>query len=226
MLHQERVQRDPVPGRDRPPQLRLGLLRALGADQPEPVRDPVDVGVDRDRRDPVAEDQDAVRGLRSDPGKARERREVARHRPLEPRQDLRRAAADRARLRAVESRAPDQRLDLLDRRGGERLGGTEPREKGGARDVGRLVPGALGEDRPDQDLERVLGVVPEIGDPPVAGAVVPAEPVEDRGPREPRGRHGRPAPIGSPGPARPGSERSGSSRSAPGVRARRTSPTR
>lgn len=96
-------------------------------------------------------------------------------------------------------------------------------EELGARPVGRRIAGPLGEDRPDKDLERVLGVVSKIGDPPVAPAVERAQPVEDRLPWERiRCGHSRP-PEG--GGVDPGSERSGSS-SPPGSSARRSSPIR
>lgn len=52
---------------------RLRLFRRPGADHTEAVRDAVDVRVHRDRGDPVAEDEHAIRGLRSD---AREREQL------------------------------------------------------------------------------------------------------------------------------------------------------
>jgi hypothetical protein len=67
VLDEERVHRDPEALVDALAERRLGLLRALGPDDAETVRDPMDVGVDRDRGDTVPEDKDAVRGLRADP---------------------------------------------------------------------------------------------------------------------------------------------------------------
>lgn len=222
MLHEQRVEGDPVLPREDLAQPRLGLLGRPGANDTEAIRDPVDVGVDRDRGNAVAEDEHAVRRLRPDRRERRQRFEGARHDPAEPGEDLPRARPDRTGLGVVEPRSPDQRLDRPGGGAGEggRVGkaGEEPR----AGRVGRLVPGPLGEDRPDQHLERILGVVPEVRGPPVPREVQLREPVEDRFPvgggelaqrDRPRaaGRGGLSvAASGGRGPT-PGSERSGSS---------------
>jgi hypothetical protein len=195
VLDEERVERDPEPRVDGGSQSVLGLLGGAGAHDPEPVRDPVDVGVDGHGRDPVAEDEDAVRGLRADPGEARERLKVPRHLPPEPVEESLRAAADPLALRTVEADGPDQALDLLAVGPCERPRVREPLEQPCARDVRLLVPRALGEDRADQHLERVLGVVPEVRTPPVPGAVELGEPVEGGLPREA---------VGGPSPAHSG----------------------
>ena len=180
MLDEERVERDPVAFRDDLPEANLGLLGRAGPDDPESVRDAVDMRVDGDRRDPVAENEDAVRGLGSH---ARERSELVErpgHGPAEPVDDLASALADHARLDVVEAGRPDQRLDLAGPRGGEarrvRVAGEEAR----AREIGVLVARTLGEDRSDQDLERVLRVVPKVGSPPIAPTVERGEPIEER----------------------------------------------
>jgi hypothetical protein len=68
VLDEERIDRDPVARIDRLAESRFGLFGSPGPDDAETVRDAVHVGVDRDRRDPVAEDEDAVRGLGADTG--------------------------------------------------------------------------------------------------------------------------------------------------------------
>jgi len=200
VLDQQRVERDPVlPGEDLP-QAFLRLLGGAGAHDPEAVRDPVHVGVDGDRRDPVAEDQDAVRGLRADPGERRELVEVLRDHARKSSEDLGGARADRPRLGVVEARSPNERLDGPGGRCRETHGVRVPGEQARARGIGRLVPGALGEDRPDEHLERVLRVVPEVRRPPVPGVIERREPVEDGHPIE-RGpvRHRFRLPVGRAG---------------------------
>ena len=233
MLDEQRIEGDPVlPGDDLPESL-LGLLGGPGSDDAEPVRDPMDVGVDGDRGDPVTEDENAVRGLRADAGQRRELGVRVRHATAESAEEFGGAGADHARLGMVETGFSDQRLDRGRPGPGEgrgvRVAGEQPR----ARDVGRRVPRPLREDRPDQHLERVLGVVAEVRRSPVAGPVEGREPVEDRLPVERRGlghgrfRRARGAGRGSSSGGRPpvpGSERSGSSL-APCV-ARRSSPIR
>ncbi len=232
MLDEQRVERDPVPRRDDRPQALLGRLRAGGPHDAEPVGDPVHVGVDRDRRDPVAEDEHAVRGLRPDAAEPDEL--VVRPRDLAavPLEDRPRDVADHAALRPVE---PDRTQD----RAQVPLGGVgeAPRvgiagEQIGRGAVGVGVPGPLREDRADQHLERVLGVVAEVRPAPVPRAVERRQPVEQELPVEPgRGRlrrgHRRFRPgaglAGTGGGPWPGSLRSGSSVASG---SRRSSPTR
>lgn len=235
MLHEERVERDPVARVDRLAQSGLRFLGRPRSDDTEPVRDAVDVGVDRYAGDPVAKHENAVGGLRAD---ARERLELgdrAGDLPAEPLEQFAGALPDRARFRAVESDRPDERLDLRGPGRGERPHIREPGEQRRGRDVGLFVPGPLGEDRADEDLERVGRVVAEVGSSPVARAVERGEAVEDRlpvGRREGPGGHalspfrwrsvvGAAAEWGG-GPS-PGSERSGSST---GASERRSSPMR
>ena len=218
MLDQERVHRDPEAGVDPCPQARLGLLRGPALDDAEPVGDPVDVGVDRDRRDPVAEHQHAVRGLRPDAGERHELFERAGHGARVPGEDLPGAGADGPSLRPVEPYGPDEALELPRVRPREARRVREPREQTRAGNVGRLVPRPLGEDRADQHLERVLRVVAQIGSTPIPGPVERGEPVEQCLPVENGGRRGsahvvsprRPG-VGSGTGVRPGSLRSGSS---------------
>jgi hypothetical protein len=188
VLHQEGVERDPVPlGYDLSKPF-LRLLRGPGAHDAEPVRDPVDVGVDRDCRDPVAEHQDAVRRLRSDVREAEQLLHRPGNDPVEPVEDLARAVANRARLRPVEAGLPDERLDRS-RFGGRQTHGIGiSREQPGARDVRRLVPSSLRKDRPDQYLEGVLRVVPEVRNAPVAPLVERRETVHEGLPIEGGGR--------------------------------------
>jgi hypothetical protein len=120
----------------------------------------VHVGVDRDRRDPVAEDQHAVRGLRADARERRQLLEGLRYRTVEPVPDLSRDDPEHAGLHVVEAGHPDERLDVGALRAGERGSVREPGEETRARDVRVRVARALREDRADEDLERVLGVVP------------------------------------------------------------------
>lgn len=234
MLDEERVERDPVPSVEDRAEPFLGLGRGPGAQDAEPVRDAVDVGVDRDRGDRVAEDEHAVRRLRADAGKRYEGVVGARDLAPEPLEDRPSALADHAALRPVESGRADQRLHLVRRGTGERARVGEPGEQPGRRNVGVRVPGALREDRADQDLEGVLRVVAQVGGAPVAAPVERREAVEDLLP-EFRGRggaaHARDLRAGRSGgglgasdrPARPGSERSGSPSSAS---PRTSSPTR
>ena len=226
MLDEERVEGDPVPGVDDLPETGLRLRRGPGPEDPEAVDDAVDVGIDRDRRYRVAEDEDAVRGLRADPGERGQLVERPGNHSSEALEELPGALSDRPPLDVVEAGRADQSLDRPGIRPRERRGVRVPREELGARDVRVRVPCPLGEDRSDEDLERVLGVVPEVGRAPVAGPVERREPVEDRlpeaGPRRRRRTHrNEPAPTrsrsagagrdaGTTDP-RPGSERSGSS---------------
>jgi hypothetical protein len=239
VLDEERVERDPVPFGDDLPQLCLRLYGGPRPHDPEPVRDAVDVGVHRDRGDRVAEDEDAVRGLGSDPPDRLELRERPRDDPAEPVADLACALADHPGLRMVEAGLPDQGFDLARIGGGEGGRVRVPGEQSGARDVGVRVAGALREDGADQHLEGILGVVPQVRTSPVAPAVERAQPVEELVPPHPvRPReygHDRPTvrrePAGGSTPAgsgtcspRPGSERSGSSIASEA--ARKSSPTR
>ena len=221
MLDEQRVERDPVPLGHALPQRHLRLLGGPGAHDPEPVRDPMAVRVHRDRGDPVPEDQHAVRGLRPNAAQRGEFLEGAGDDPREPVEQLCRALAHDAGLDAIEPCRPDQRLELGGVRTRERGGVGTPGKQPRARDVGVRVPGPLGQDRSDQDLERVLGVVPEVRPPPVPRTVEGAEPVEDRLPVDRRGPglggHSRLRGAGARpvdaagGDATPGSERSGSS---------------
>ncbi len=235
MLDEQRVQRDPVARVDHRAQPRLGLLGGPGPHDAEAVRDPVYVGVDGDRGDPVAENEDAVGGLRADAGQARELGERPGHHAAEPREDRLGAVADRPGLRPVETDRPDQRPDLGRAGRRERPGVGEPGEQRRGGDVGLLVARALREDRPDEDLERVDGVVAQVRDAPVARPVERRQAVEDPlpvGRGAARGGHPELAGSGRPsdgaagraggGPV-PGSERSGSSC---GPSPRRSSPTR
>ncbi len=235
MLYEERVERDPPRGVDARAERRLRLLRGARSHNPEAVRDAVDVGVDRHRGDAVAEDEDAVRGLRSDPGEARELGEGARDRPAEPLLDRPRARPDRPALGPVEPDRADQRKELVGAGGRERPRVGEPGEEARRGAVRRLVARPLGQDRPDQDLERVLGVVAQVRAPPRSDVVEPGEPLEEELPIErgagPRAHAGRPPGPGAErgraaGASRtvtPGSARSGSSDAS---WPRRTSPTR
>ena len=233
MLDEQGVDGDPVPRVDPFSQRSLGLFGRPGPHDAEPVRDPMDVGVHRDRRDPVAEDEDAVRGLRPDAGERHERFKVAGDHSAEPLQDLGRHPAEDPGLHPVEPRRPDQWFDLGRGGAGERRRVREPLEEAGACDVGVRVAGPLREDRADEDLERVLCVVAQVRSPPVPRAVERAQPVEEPFPVEPGGRtvqgaHGGPLRAFAEPPVRtavdtPGSERSGSS---PSSAPRNSSPTR
>jgi hypothetical protein len=233
VLDEQRVERDPVLRVDRPGEGPLGLLRRSRSDDPEPVRDPVDVRVDRDRRDPVAEDKDAVGRLGPDALQGRQLVERPGDHAPEAVEEVPGDLVDDPRLRVVESGPSDERLDRGRRSGGERWRVGVPGEQERARHVRRFVPRPLREDRPDQDLERVLGVVAEVRRAPVTGAVERRETVEEGLPVERRGAH-RAVPrraggaaeesveVGAGSPT-PGSERSGSSASPLG---RMSSPTR
>jgi len=103
----------------------------------------MDVGVDRDRGDAVAEDEDAVRGLRTDAGKRDELIEVLRNYAAEPVQDLARHDAEDPRLHSVETGHADQRFDLGPARLRERTSVGESGEETGARGVGVRIPRPL-----------------------------------------------------------------------------------
>ncbi len=226
MLHEQRVQRDPVLAGDDLRERDLGLLGRPGADDAETVRDPVHVRVDRDRRDPVAEDQHAVRRLRPDGGQAHQFVVRSGHRAREPIEQFPGAGAYGPGLDAIETGRPDETLDVGGPGGGERSGIRETGEQEGGGPVGVRVLRPLREDRSDQDLEGVHGVVAEVRGTPVARPVEGGEPVEhdlpvDRGRRS--GAHAVSLARAGAG-AVPGSERSGSS--APSPAARLSSPTR
>ena len=233
MLHEQRVKGYPVRRVDHLPERGFGLLGGPRPDHAEPVRDPVHVGVDRDRRDAVPEHEHAVRGLRPDARERREEVERAGDLALETVEDRPGARADDPGLHPVEPGRTDQRLEAPRARPGERWRVGVAREEPRARDVGVRVPGPLREDRADEHLERVLGVVPQVRSPPVPRSVERAEPVEQTLPIEPgvgtRARHpgalrlvGAAVAAGSED-VTPGSDRSGSPRSPD---SRNSSPTR
>jgi hypothetical protein len=72
VLDQQGVERQPVPLGNDPSERRLGLFGAVRADDAQPVREPVHMGIDRYRRRAVPEDEDAVRRLRADAGEREE----------------------------------------------------------------------------------------------------------------------------------------------------------
>jgi hypothetical protein len=224
VLDEQRVEGDPVSLRYRIAERGLRLLGRPCPHHAQTVGDAVHVGIDGDRRDTVAEDQDAVRRLRANAPDRGELLERPGNRTPESVEQFGGAGPNDPGLHPVEPGRADQRLDLGRFRSGEGGRVREPSEQPGARHVGVRVARPLGEDRSDQHLERVLGVVAQIRTPPVAGAVERAEAVEDRLPvdRVDRPRPGHPRPPGralrvraSVGEAEtPGSERSGSSESA------------
>jgi hypothetical protein len=230
VLHEEWIQRDPVPLGHHLPKTGLGLFGGARAHDAQPIRDPVNVRVDRDRGDPVPEHQNTVRRLRANVRKAEQLLHRPRYHSPEPVEDLGRAVAYGPRFRVVEPGPSDQRFDRADRGGGEPCGVGVLLEQPGARDVGRLVARPLREDRSDQHLERILGVVAEVRHAPIAPVVEVRETVHDRLPVEVGRRAHRVPPVpgrvvDEPGYAPvPGSERSGSS-GAPWA-ARISSPTR
>ena len=177
MLDEERIDGDPEARVHALAERGFGLLGSTGPNDAETVRDAMHVGVDRDGRDPVPEDEDAVRGLGADAGEGRELLEAPGNGASEPTEDLPRDRPEDPRLHSVESGRPNQRLDLRPSRSSERGRVREPGEESGARDLGVRVAGALREDRADEDLERVLGVVPKVRPPPVPRPVERAEPI-------------------------------------------------
>ncbi len=214
MLDEQRIHGDPVLRIDGRGQGLLGLFGRPRAYDAQPVRDAMDVGVDGDRRDAVSEDEHAVRRLRADVGQARELLVRPGHGSGEPVEDLPRDGAQRAGLRVVEAGPADEPLDGRSRSRGERGRVRKTGEQLSARHVGRFVPGPLGEDRADQDLERVLGVVPQVRHPPIPGPVERRQAVEQGFPVERGVAHAAVrsdvAATSGIGPT-PGSERSGSS---------------
>jgi len=184
VLDEQRVDGDPEARVHPLAELRFGLLGRSGAHDAETVGDAMHVGVDRDRRDPVPEDQDAVRGLGTDARKGGELLEGPGHGTAEALEDLVRDLPEDPRLHVIEAGHPDERLDLGAPRSGERGRVREPSEEARARDVRVRVARSLGEDRADQHLERVLGVVPKVRATPVPRPVEGAEPVEEAFPVE------------------------------------------
>ena len=112
MLDEEGIHRNPVPRVDALAESRFGLLGGAGADDPEPVRDSVDMRVDGDRRDSVAKHEHAVRRLRTDARQGDQLLKVSRDVSAESVEDLLRHGSEDASLHPVESRGPDQRFDL------------------------------------------------------------------------------------------------------------------
>jgi hypothetical protein len=217
MLDEQRVHRDPVARVDGRGEGSLGLLRGSGPHDPQSIGDPVDVGVDRDRGDPVAEHQDAVRRLRTDTLERGQRREVRRNDATEPVEHRAGDVPHDTGLRPIEAGRPDEPFDVRGRgrREGRRV--RVPGEQLGARDVRRLVPRPLGEDGPDENLEGVLGVVPQVWGPPVPRPVERGEAVEEGFPVEWGTVHASVRPVRAGTAAldgagsTPGSDRSGSS---------------
>jgi hypothetical protein len=213
VLDEQGIERDPVLRVDGAGEFALRLLGGTRPHDAEAVRDPVDVGVDRDRRDPVSEHEHAVRRLGTDAVEGRQLVERTGDDPVKPAEEVARHRPDHPGLRVVESGPADERLDRPRRSGGEGGRVRVPREQEGARRVGRLVPGALGEDRTDEDLERVLGMVPEIRGSPISRSVERREPVEERLPvelrvgheeaRRPAGRRAATVAGGGPTPGDP-----------------------
>jgi hypothetical protein len=108
VLHEERIERDPVPAIHDLPQPPLRFLGRARSHDPEPVGDPMDMRVDRDRRDPVSEHQDAVGRLRPDAGQRGQLLQRPGNLTVEPIQDLLSDLADRSRLDPVEPRSVDE----------------------------------------------------------------------------------------------------------------------
>jgi hypothetical protein len=119
VLDKERIERDPVLRVDDLAQPLLGLLGGLRPHHAEPVGQAMDVRVDRDRRNAVAEDEDTVRGLRADAPESAELLERLRHDAVEPIEDLAGGVPDHAGLRPVETGLTNQRFDLGRPRRGE-----------------------------------------------------------------------------------------------------------
>jgi hypothetical protein len=95
VLNEQRVHGDPEALVHPFPEGRLGLFGSAGPHDAESVRDAMYVSIDRDRRDAVPEDQNAVGGLRSDAGKRGEFLEGPGHDAAEAVEDLLRARPDR-----------------------------------------------------------------------------------------------------------------------------------
>src|SRR5207245_1718093 len=139
-------------------ELVMDLVGVFGAGEPEPLGDPEDVGVHGDRRLAEGISQDDVGRLEADPRQRRQR--VARPGNLAPvALDQRpRHADDRARLRAKEARRVDQALERPEI--GLRPVARRPVlcEERGRHPVHALVCALGGQDRRDQELERVREV--------------------------------------------------------------------
>ncbi len=211
MLDEQGIERDPVALGHNLAEPRFRLFRRARPHHAEPVGDAVDVRVDRYRRDPVPEHEDAIRRLGPDVREREELVERARDLAAVAVEQRLRGRPDAPRLDPVETRRADQGLDLRDRRGRETTGVGVAREEPGARDVGVLVARPLREDRADEHLEGVLGVVAQVGPSPVAPAVERREPVENRDPIHaeppvslsgPAGARAGPRAQGRRGPAR------------------------
>gem|GEM_PF-2203902 len=228
MLHEEGVQRDPVPDVHDLPQAGFRFLGRARADHAEPVRDAVDVRVHGDGRDPVAEHQHAVRGLRSDPRQGGELLERTGYRATESVQDHPGTLPDHSGLDPIEPGGSDQRFDVARTGRGQRHGIRKASEQARARRIRVRVPGPLGEDRSHEHLEGILSVVPQVRRPPIAAFVQGGQAVQYCFPVQPgsfgSARHqglrtrrlrgldvGPAAEAGDANGPSPGSERSGSS---------------
>lgn len=159
MLDEEGVERNPVPLGHHFPELRFGLRGSTRPDDAEAIRDSVNVGIDGDRRDPVAEHQDAVRGLGTNAGERDELVIRPGHDTAETREELLGDRSNDPGFRMVEAGRPDEGLDLGLAGPGQRPRVRKFGEQLVARPIGVLVPSPLREDRADQNLERVLRVV-------------------------------------------------------------------
>ncbi len=180
---------DPFLAREESIQVGLDLDRVGVARPAEPAGQAADVRVDDDavgRAEGVSEDD--VRGLPADPGKRVKRFHRPRDEPAVRLDDRPAGAPDRFRLGVEEAGGSDQLLQLASRPG-HRGGGREAAEER-RRDAVHARVGALrGEDRRDQELERVGMVERAVG--PGVGLVQAGEDVGGgRGTRLRAGGHG------------------------------------
>ena len=152
--HQEIVDVDPEVFWENGLECSFGGVRGLGGRQAEAIRNPVDMGVDTDRRDPETQAEDKIGGLAADPGEFEQRRLVVGYDAAVIRSQDRRYPAQLTGLGVVETGRVDGLRDLFLGKIGE-LGWSigEPEETPAGL-VSDLVLGSERDDARNQEVKR------------------------------------------------------------------------
>ena len=149
---------EPVLLRDRPHESPFGRLGSLRPYEAETIADPMDVGVGRNARHAESVHEDAVGGLRADLGEFDQLLIGPRHRAGMAVEEGPAHLHDLHGLLVVEPDGLDEPLHVAGVRRGKFRRGVVLREELPRRDLGHFVAGPLGQNRRDQDLERIFGL--------------------------------------------------------------------